>query len=145
MRTFITVQPVTSTSTPFGAAGRGCPPQRGYRPIILSSVNVSLGIRHRLEVRIEPMLARNILTRLIAVPHASNYAFQFGTEEPEDPALATAIMDYWLSFATSLIPNDGLGSERPNWPVYDADNEVCIGIICACVAKCLAGSTSASG
>ncbi|KAL1727187.1 Alpha/Beta hydrolase protein [Schizophyllum commune] len=60
----------------------------------------------------------------LGVPHGSNYAFQFGTEEPADPALATAIMDYWLSFATSLDPNDGLGTERPNWPVYDADSEV---------------------
>ncbi|KAL1702609.1 Alpha/Beta hydrolase protein [Schizophyllum commune] len=60
----------------------------------------------------------------LGVPHGSNYAFQFGTEEPEDPTLATALMQYWLSFATSLDPNDGLGTERPNWPVYDADNEV---------------------
>ncbi|KAI4521185.1 alpha/beta-hydrolase [Schizophyllum commune Loenen D] len=60
----------------------------------------------------------------LGVPHGSNYAFQFGTEEPADPTLATAIMDYWLSFATSLDPNDGLGTERPNWPVYDGSNEV---------------------
>ena len=84
-----------------------------------------------MEVRLRPVLPRNILTRLIAVPHGSNYAFQFGTEEPEDPALAAAIMDYWLSFATSLDPNDGLGTERPNWPVYDADSEVRVSLIIA--------------
>ncbi|KAJ7151210.1 extracellular triacylglycerol lipase precursor [Mycena filopes] len=33
-------------------------------------------------------------------------------------ALSTQMVDYWLSFATSLDPNDGLGSPRPAWLQY---------------------------
>ncbi|KAL1750914.1 Alpha/Beta hydrolase protein [Schizophyllum commune] len=63
----------------------------------------------------------------MGVTHSSNVLYQFGTEtaaSPEDAALATSIMDYWLSFATSLDPNDGLGSQRPIWPAYSVENEV---------------------
>ncbi|KAI4521186.1 alpha/beta-hydrolase [Schizophyllum commune Loenen D] len=63
----------------------------------------------------------------MGVAHSSNVLYQFGTEtaaSPEDAALATSIMDYWLSFATSLDPNDGLGSQRPIWPAYSVENEV---------------------
>ncbi|KAL1727188.1 Alpha/Beta hydrolase protein [Schizophyllum commune] len=62
-----------------------------------------------------------------SVTHSSNVLYQFGTEtaaSPEDAALATSIMDYWMSFATSLDPNDGLGSQRPIWPAYSVENEV---------------------
>ncbi|KAL1671468.1 Alpha/Beta hydrolase protein [Schizophyllum commune] len=63
----------------------------------------------------------------MGVTHSSDVLYQFGTEtaaSPEDAALATSIMDYWLSFATSLDPNDGLGSQRPIWPAYSVENEV---------------------
>ncbi|KAJ7912062.1 esterase 1, partial [Mycena leptocephala] len=33
--------------------------------------------------------------------------------------LGGQMMDYWISFATSLDPNDGMGSDRPNWPEYE--------------------------
>ncbi|KAJ7484240.1 extracellular triacylglycerol lipase precursor [Mycena latifolia] len=36
--------------------------------------------------------------------------------------LSTQIVDYWLSFVTSLDPNDGIGSERPEWPEYALEN-----------------------
>ncbi|KAJ7574899.1 esterase 1 [Mycena floridula] len=36
--------------------------------------------------------------------------------------LAIRMADYWISFATSLDPNDGLGTSRPLWPQYDAAN-----------------------
>ncbi|KAJ7912074.1 extracellular triacylglycerol lipase precursor [Mycena leptocephala] len=32
--------------------------------------------------------------------------------------LGGQMMDYWISFAASLDPNDGMGSVRPNWPEY---------------------------
>ncbi|KAJ7908703.1 esterase 1 [Mycena leptocephala] len=33
--------------------------------------------------------------------------------------ITCSMMDYWISFATSLDPNDGMGSDRPNWPEYE--------------------------
>ncbi|KAL1679332.1 Alpha/Beta hydrolase protein [Schizophyllum commune] len=36
--------------------------------------------------------------------------------------LSEQVIDYWLSFVTSLNPNDGLGVDRPHWPVY-SENE----------------------
>ncbi|KAK0219626.1 Alpha/Beta hydrolase protein [Armillaria nabsnona] len=36
----------------------------------------------------------------------------------ERASAKSLMMDYWVSFATSLDPNDGLGSERPLWPQY---------------------------
>ncbi|KAF9048014.1 hypothetical protein BDZ89DRAFT_941519, partial [Hymenopellis radicata] len=39
-------------------------------------------------------------------------------------ALSRAVIDYWVSFATSLDPNDGLGVARPLWPQYTSDNQV---------------------
>ncbi|KAF7350372.1 Carboxylic ester hydrolase [Mycena venus] len=38
-------------------------------------------------------------------------------------ALATQMIDYWVSFATSLDPNDGLGSNRPAWSQYTSGNQ----------------------
>ncbi|EEB99357.1 hypothetical protein MPER_00977, partial [Moniliophthora perniciosa FA553] len=31
-------------------------------------------------------------------------------------------MDYWISFATVLDPNDGKGGSRPAWPQYATSN-----------------------
>ncbi|KAL1725709.1 Alpha/Beta hydrolase protein [Schizophyllum commune] len=36
--------------------------------------------------------------------------------------LSEQVIDYWLSFVTSLDPNDGSGVDRPHWPVY-SENE----------------------
>ncbi|OBZ71373.1 Lipase 1 [Grifola frondosa] len=38
--------------------------------------------------------------------------------------LSLAMMDYWISFAVSLDPNDGRGSQRPHWPQYTPENEI---------------------
>jgi acetylcholinesterase len=32
------------------------------------------------------------------------------------------MIDYWLSFATSLTPNDGKGTPRPQWAPYNSTN-----------------------
>ncbi|KAE9397230.1 extracellular triacylglycerol lipase precursor [Gymnopus androsaceus JB14] len=37
-----------------------------------------------------------------------------------------AIIDYWVSFATSLTPNDGKGVSRPTWDQYTPQNQVLI-------------------
>ncbi|OBZ76208.1 Lipase 2 [Grifola frondosa] len=46
-----------------------------------------------------------------------------GTPVPAN-LLSLAMMDYWISFAVELDPNDGRGSKRPHWPQYTPDNEV---------------------
>jgi len=29
------------------------------------------------------------------------------------------MLDYWISFAVSLNPNDGKGTSRPHWELYE--------------------------
>ncbi|KAK0194648.1 extracellular triacylglycerol lipase precursor [Armillaria mellea] len=65
----------------------------------------------------------------LGVPHGSEIPFIYGTlnssAEPESSILLGEMMvDYWVSFATSLDPNDGLGLSRPFWPQYTPENEV---------------------
>ncbi|KAK0499035.1 extracellular triacylglycerol lipase precursor [Armillaria luteobubalina] len=63
------------------------------------------------------------------VSHGSEIPFIYGTlnssTEPESSILLGEMMvEYWVSFATSLDPNDGLGMSRPFWPQYTSENEV---------------------
>jgi len=49
------------------------------------------------------------------VPHGSEVNYVYG--EPTDQSasslrISELMIDYWISFATSLNPNDGLGLER---------------------------------
>ncbi|KAG7445277.1 esterase 1 [Guyanagaster necrorhizus] len=65
----------------------------------------------------------------LGVPHASELDFIYGllnssTEPASSILLGEMMVDYWVSFATSLDPNDGLGTSRPNWPQYTPENEV---------------------
>ncbi|KAE9397189.1 hypothetical protein BT96DRAFT_996028 [Gymnopus androsaceus JB14] len=48
------------------------------------------------------------------------------TPTESDSVLSTAIIDYWVSFTTSLDPNDGKGSPRPIWEQYTSQNQVLI-------------------
>jgi len=34
------------------------------------------------------------------------------------------MLDYWISFAVSLTPNDGKGTSRPYWEMYGETKEV---------------------
>ncbi|KAA1474772.1 esterase 1 [Dentipellis sp. KUC8613] len=47
-------------------------------------------------------------------------ASSLGSEGQVDEALSNTIMDYWISFAATLDPNDGKGSKRPVWEPYEA-------------------------
>ncbi|KAK0460642.1 extracellular triacylglycerol lipase precursor [Desarmillaria tabescens] len=51
------------------------------------------------------------------VPHASD-------ETSSSMLLSEMMIDYWVSFAASLDPNDGLGMSRPFWPQYMPGNAV---------------------
>ncbi|KAL0569134.1 hypothetical protein V5O48_012835 [Marasmius crinis-equi] len=63
----------------------------------------------------------------LGVPHASEIFYVFGTLEDElGPGNVTAnaleasrtVLDYWISFAVTGDPNDGKGSQRPQWTPY---------------------------
>ncbi|KAJ3838824.1 esterase 1 [Lentinula raphanica] len=65
----------------------------------------------------------------LGVSHGTEIVYVYGA--PTDPtasdiALSTAMVDYWVSFATSLDPNDGKGSSRPTWEQYTPENRVVI-------------------
>ncbi|KAJ8080904.1 hypothetical protein PM082_017739 [Marasmius tenuissimus] len=61
----------------------------------------------------------------LGVPHTAEINYVFGHLEIENSTmpqsakdLSIQMMDYWISFAVELDPNDGRGSERPLWPEY---------------------------
>ncbi|KAJ7230205.1 esterase 1 [Mycena pura] len=59
----------------------------------------------------------------LGVAHTTEIPYVYGytsllSNPPSAAPLARMIADYWLSFATSLNPNDGLGINRPQWPKY---------------------------
>ncbi|KIM41288.1 hypothetical protein M413DRAFT_445322 [Hebeloma cylindrosporum] len=63
----------------------------------------------------------------IGVSHSSEVLFVYGA--PKDTSasamhLSSIMIDYWVSFATSLDPNDGRGNARPHWAQYTPENEV---------------------
>ncbi|KAJ6571669.1 esterase 1, partial [Mycena capillaripes] len=59
----------------------------------------------------------------LGVTHTAELVYIYGLEtvfgRPASAlALGTQMIDYWVSFATSLDPNDGRGSTRPVWSQY---------------------------
>ncbi|KAI0284362.1 extracellular triacylglycerol lipase precursor [Russula aff. rugulosa BPL654] len=52
----------------------------------------------------------------LGVSHASELYYIFG--QSQTPRLSLAMLDYWISFAVSLTPNDGKGTNRPHWGEY---------------------------
>ncbi|KAF8208088.1 esterase 1 [Mycena galopus ATCC 62051] len=67
----------------------------------------------------------------LGVTHTSELIYLYGLNtdfgRPASAiALGTQMIDYWVSFATSLDPNDGLGSARPVWSQYTPSNQAII-------------------
>ncbi|KAK0205576.1 hypothetical protein DFS33DRAFT_780360 [Desarmillaria ectypa] len=63
------------------------------------------------------------------VPRGAEIEFIYGQlDSSSEPAssilLAEMMVDYWVSFATRLNPNDSLGTSRPFWPQYTPEIEV---------------------
>lgn len=48
---------------------------------------------------------------LISVPHTSEIPYVFGISNGNN-TFSAIMQDYWISFATSLDPNDGRGHKR---------------------------------
>ncbi|KAF8870476.1 esterase 1 [Infundibulicybe gibba] len=62
----------------------------------------------------------------LGVFHSSEIAFVYGgVPNPSATAgqLSRIMTDYWVSFATSLDPNDGRGNPRPVWSQYTPQNQ----------------------
>ncbi|KAK0194628.1 esterase 1 [Armillaria mellea] len=65
----------------------------------------------------------------LGVSHGSEIRFVYGdpgtlNQSASATVLGIAMIDYWVSFATSLDPNDGRGSPRPIWPQYAPKRQV---------------------
>jgi len=62
------------------------------------------------------------------VNHGSEVNYVYGQLPSTAPAssqqLSSQMMDYWISFVVSQDPNDGKGSQRPNWPQFTPSNQV---------------------
>ncbi|KAF8217081.1 esterase 1 [Mycena galopus ATCC 62051] len=68
----------------------------------------------------------------LGIPHASEVSYVYGTPTitfvtPASPeafaTLSPIMMDYWISFASTLDPNDGKGAKRPNWEEFTPSRE----------------------
>jgi len=66
----------------------------------------------------------------LGVLHSAELPFVFGNLTtaigilgPSSKNLSTIIIDYWVSFATSLDPNDGHGTARPLWQPYSTQRQ----------------------
>ncbi|KAJ7105293.1 extracellular triacylglycerol lipase precursor [Mycena epipterygia] len=62
----------------------------------------------------------------LGVSHGSEVLFVHGA--PNDTSasallISRVMIDYWVSFATSLTPNDGLGTPRPEWTQFTPQNK----------------------
>ncbi|EEB93305.1 hypothetical protein MPER_08062, partial [Moniliophthora perniciosa FA553] len=63
----------------------------------------------------------------VKAEHALELLYVYGAVpqaggSPSDIALSVKMMDYWISFATVLDPNDGKGESRTSWPQYAASD-----------------------
>ncbi|RDX40976.1 extracellular triacylglycerol lipase precursor [Lentinus brumalis] len=63
------------------------------------------------------------------VTHEVEVAYVYGETAQTSPnpavrLLSEAMVDYWISFAVSLTPNDGKGLTKTTWPQYKSGQEV---------------------
>ncbi|KAH9999287.1 Alpha/Beta hydrolase protein [Russula vinacea] len=59
----------------------------------------------------------------LGVLHSSDLPYLFRDLAKNGPSnaawLSRIMLDYWISFTVSLTPNDGKGTNRPHWGVYE--------------------------
>ncbi|KAJ7314969.1 extracellular triacylglycerol lipase precursor [Mycena albidolilacea] len=70
-----------------------------------------------------------VVPPFLGVSHGSEIPYVYGTPTDTSPSailISRLMTDYWVSFATSLTPNDGLGFPRPEWTQYTSKNKVVI-------------------
>uniref|UniRef100_A0A0W0EUN4 Carboxylic ester hydrolase n=1 Tax=Moniliophthora roreri TaxID=221103 RepID=A0A0W0EUN4_MONRR len=63
----------------------------------------------------------------LGVSHSSLVSYVYGTipsdSSASDIKISQTIIEYWVSFATSLNPNDGKGIDRPIWREYKPESD----------------------
>ncbi|KAG6809174.1 hypothetical protein H0H92_001307 [Tricholoma furcatifolium] len=65
----------------------------------------------------------------LGVSHGSEVSYVYGaptTATASSLTLSSLMIEYWVSFATSLDPNDGHGVPRPHWDQYTPNHEYVI-------------------
>ncbi|KAJ7507037.1 extracellular triacylglycerol lipase precursor [Mycena galericulata] len=65
----------------------------------------------------------------LGVFHSAEIYYVYGAPNNTAPSailLSRIMTDYWVSFATSLTPNDGLGVPRPEWTQFTPEDKVVI-------------------
>ncbi|KAJ7023451.1 extracellular triacylglycerol lipase precursor [Mycena alexandri] len=70
-----------------------------------------------------------LLPAAFGVPHSSEIRYVYGapTDTSASSVLISRLMiEYWVSFTTSLTPNDGQGIPRPEWAQFTPQNKTLI-------------------
>lgn len=133
-----------SASNPRADTGLKLLANLGSKRTDIFSLNHNLRMLQTEEVRShQTLLYADPEFSAVLVTHASEITYVYGSPSDKSDSslrLSKAMIDYWVSFANSLDPNDGLGSSRklwliiivpklisflgPIWPQYTPDNEV---------------------
>ena len=84
--------------------------------MVISLLSHNLKMTHPLEVCLNLFISILCPDILMSVSHGSEVPFVYGAP-PDNTSLSalnlsSIMIDYWVSFATSLDPNDGLGGPR---------------------------------
>lgn len=104
-------QLLTSTSWLSAVSGWKPPPMPASPPLDTTTQNRSRSLHLTTEVRLSPSRKFNA-HHGVSVAHGSDVPYVYGDPADQSPAsifLSDVIIDYWVSFATSLTPNDGHG------------------------------------
>jgi len=64
----------------------------------------------------------------IGITHDAELPYIFGNLSTSGPSkvanFSRVVLDYWISFTVSLTPNDGKGTSRPHWELYEKNKGV---------------------
>ncbi|KAJ7144526.1 esterase 1 [Mycena epipterygia] len=94
----------------------------------LSQIAAGMGIKSFGYIFTDPP-PPNLVPPFFGVFHAEDADYLFGSLPSLNGSasaihLAEVMIDYWISFTTSLDPNDGRGTARPNWSEYSSEKPV---------------------
>lgn len=113
-------QGVIYPSSPNDDIGHNKPASMASKPTLISSPSPNLPTPQLLEVGVYMHSSAVSLLMFVisSVSHGSEIRFVYGAP-PDNSTSATTLsrimIDYWVSFATSLDPNDGRGIQRTSF------------------------------
>ncbi|KAI9512213.1 extracellular triacylglycerol lipase precursor [Russula earlei] len=119
------IQKTPSAGSPFGTGNETFGTGSGYKraSAIYGDVLFQAPRRFWSQTARSPLSADPAL----GVYHASDLAYLFtdvAKDGSETAWLSRAMLDYWISFAVSLTPNDGKGTNRPHWEMYEETKRI---------------------